>query len=355
MTQPRIRLAFVDTSHHHFTGVSRAAMDCPTVDIVGVYTIDLIQREAQRSQYSAFTFFDSLDELYDKGKPQAVITCADNLHGADVVSWAAVRGLPVMKEKPMAASLKVAEQMLTTANKLGVPLMINWPTNWRGAYHLAKKLVDEGRIGQVWQVHNRAGHGGPPEDYLKRDPIARIGWGWIIDRELDGGGAYIDFCSYGAVLSRWLMGQPSRVSAMGGRYFKNFFTVDDNAVLLMGYPKGHSIAEGTWTQPAVPTRIPTMIYGSKGAIAITADDEVQIAVVGADPRSPKVETFKPDPLPDHYQSGPAYFSYCLLNEKSFEGIVDPEVSRDAQEVLEAGLISMKLGQEVGLPLKAFLE
>jgi hypothetical protein len=31
------------------------------------------------------------------------------------------------------------------------------------------------------------------------------------------------------------------------------------------------------------------------------------------------------------------------------------VSRDAQEVLEAGLISMAEGREVGLPLDSFLE
>lgn len=353
MARARIRIAFVDTSHHHFTGVSREAAECPTVDVVGVYTVDPVQREAQRAQY-AFTFFDSLDELYDKGKPHAVITCADNLHGADVVAWAAERGLPVMKEKPMASSLKVADQMLTTANRHGVPLMVNWSTNWRSSTHLAKKLVDEGRIGQVWQVHNRSGHGGPPPDYLRQEPSRRIGWEWLVDRERNGAGAYVDFCSYGAVLSRWIMGQPSRVSAVGGRYLKDFFTVDDNAVLIMAYPRGHSIAEGTWTQPAVPVSVPTMIYGSKGAIAITGQDEVQVATLGED-RKPKVEVLKAEPLPEHYKSGSAYFSHCLLNEKPFEGIVNAELSRDTQEVLEAGLISMRLGKEISLPLKAFLE
>ena len=43
--------------------------------------------------------------------------------------------------------------------------MVNWPTNWSPAYHHAKKLVDDGRIGRVWQVHHRSGHGGPPADY----------------------------------------------------------------------------------------------------------------------------------------------------------------------------------------------
>ena len=65
----------------------------------------------------------------------------------------------------------------------------------------------------------------------------------MIERETNGGGAAIDFCSYGAVLSRWIMGQPSRVIALGGRYIKDFFTVDDNAIMVLGYPHGHSVCE----------------------------------------------------------------------------------------------------------------
>ena len=74
------------------------------------------------------------------------------------------------------------------------------------------------------------------------------------------------------------MGQPSRVVALGGRYAKEFFTVEDNAVLVLGYQRGHSICEGTWTQPAVPGRIPTMLYGTDGAIAIAGQTELQVAV-----------------------------------------------------------------------------
>lgn len=256
----------------------------------------------------------------------------------------------------MAATLDLADRMATTAARHGVRLMVNWPTAWSPALHHAKRLIDEGRIGRVWQVHNRAGHGGPPADYAAQGPVARVGWGWLIDRETNGGGAAIDFCSYGAVLSRWLMGQPSRVMGMGGRYAKGFFTVDDNAIMLLGYPRGHAVCEGTWTQPAVPLRIPTMIYGTEGAIALTGPGELQLANRGqsGERSSPEVETIAAPPLPDHYRSGPAYFTHCLLHERPFEGLVSAEVSRDAQEILEAGIASMARGQEIGLPLKAFL-
>lgn len=353
-TPQRIRLGFISADHLHFPGIMRAALECPTAEVVGMVVDDDEHRAFLANRFSGVTVYASAEELYEKGAPQAIVTCRDNKHAVEVVAEAAVRGLPAMKEKPMAATLALAERMVATTNRYGTRLMINWPTNWQPAFHYAKQLVDEGRIGQVWQVHSRSGHGGPPADYLKRDPVARIGWGWLIDRELDGGGAYIDFCSYGAVMSRWIMGQPSRVVALGGRYSKDFFTVDDNAVLVLGYPKGHSVCEGTWTQPAVPVRIPTMIYGTEGAIALTGSDEVQLARRGAGGQ-PETETLKAPALPAQYASAPAYFTHCLLHDQPFEGIVNPAIARDAQEVLEAGIRSMASGREVGLPLPSFLE
>ncbi len=189
-----------------------------------------------------------------------------------------------------------------------------------------------------------------------RGPKDRVGWGWLIERETNGGGAAIDFCSYGAVLSRWIMGQPSRVTGMGGRYSKDFFTVEDNAIMILGYPGGHSVCEGTWTQPAVAAKIPTMIYGTDGAIALTGQTELTLANRGqsGELSSTDTETITAPDLPAHYASAPAYFTHCLLHDEPFQGIVSPELSRDAQEILEAGLASMAQGKEVGLPLKPFL-
>jgi CheY-like chemotaxis protein len=93
--------------------------------------------------------------------------------------------------------------------------------------------------------------------------------------------------------------------------------------------------------------------GSQGTLAISGS-EVQIATPTADRRVPKVETLTVPAMPDHYRSGPAYFTYCLLHDQPFEGIVSPQIARDAQEILEAGFYSMDEGKEIGLPLKSFL-
>jgi len=349
----KLRIGLVDAAHLHFRTLIKATLDCPTADVIGMVVDDVEQRAYYHAEYPGVPVFGSAAELYDKAKPTAIVTCADNRRAAEVVAEAAAHGVHVMKEKPMAADLALADSMATTAARAGIRLMVNWPTNWSPAYHHAKRLVDDGKIGQVWQVHHRSGHGGPPADYQARGPIARIGWGWLIDRERNGAGAYVDFCSYGAVLSRWIMGQPSKVMAMGGRYMKDFFTVDDNAILVLGYPRGHAVCEGTWTQPAVPNRIPSMIYGANGSIAVTGQTELAVAVAGVERGETHTETLAADPLPAHYRAAPDYFTHCLLHDKPFEGIVAPEIARDAQEILEAGMIAMREGREVSLPLRPY--
>jgi predicted dehydrogenase len=356
MADGKIRLALVGGEHLHFGGLLKAALEAPTADVVGMSIADDELRGHFVGMYSGVPAFRTDEELYDRAKPAAIITCADNERGAAVVAEAAARGVHVMKEKPMAATLGLAEQMAATAARHGVRLMVNWPTNWWPSLHHAKRLADEGQIGRVWQVHYRAAHGGPPPEFATSGPVERVGWEWLIDRPRNGGGASIDFCSYGAVLSRWIMGQPSRVVALGGRYAKDFFTVDDNAIMVLGYPRGHSVCEASWTQPAVPVEMPAMIFGDGGAIAATGRTELRLANRGlpGDRISTEAETIQADPLPSHYRSAPDYFTYCLLHERPFEGIVTPELSRDAQEILEAGLTSMAQGREVGLPLTAFL-
>jgi len=343
----KIRIGLVDAAHLHFRTLIKSTLECPTADVVGMVIDDDEQRAYYAGEYPGVALYASAAELYDRTRPEAIITCADNRRAAAVVAEAAARGIHVMKEKPMAATLTLADEMATTAMRAGIRLMVNWPTNWSPAYHRAKALIDDGRIGRVWQVHHRSGHGGPPADYAARGPVARVGWGWLIDRERNGGGAFIDFCSYGAVLSRWIMGQPSKVMALGGRYVKEFFRVDDNAILLLGYPRGHSVCEGTWTQPAVAVRIPSMMYGANGSIAVTGRDELQIAVANS------TEAITVDPLPDQYRAAPDYFTHCLLADRPFEGMVAPEVSRDAQEILEAGMLAMRAGREVVLPLPPY--
>ncbi len=205
-TTGKIRLGFVGGDHLHFNDLLKHALACPTAEVVGAVIDDDELRAWFEEQYPDLRTFDNAEAFYAAADPQAIVTCANNRDAAGVVEDAARRGVHVMKEKPMAASLAIAEQMATAAARHGTRLMVNWPNNWSPAIQHLKTLVDEGAIGKVWQIHHRAGHGGPPQGYLSGSPIGRVGWDWLIDRDRNGGGAAVDFiCSNylpGAVVKR---------------------------------------------------------------------------------------------------------------------------------------------------------
>jgi predicted dehydrogenase len=346
-----VRLAFVGGEHVHFAGVLASALASPTTEVVGFSISDGELRRQFAHSHPDIPAFAEAGELYDKTSPQAIVTCADNRRAAQVVADAADRGLHIMKEKPLAADFAEARAMAEITGRRGVRLMVNWKTSWHPAMHTAKRLVEEGEIGRPLGIYHRDGHGGPPASYASDGPVARVGWAWLIDREANGGGAAVDFCCYGAAISRWFMGQPAHVQAYGGNYAKDFFSVEDNGIMVLGYPRGHSVAEGTWSQPGIPVRLPTMIYGEKGAIAVVSRTEVRLALgVPGQLAASDAEVVAAGPLPPHFRSGPDYFTYSLLHDEPFVGLPSLEVSLDAQEILEAGLRSMSSGQRVDLPL-----
>ncbi|MBU6289135.1 MAG: Gfo/Idh/MocA family oxidoreductase [Chloroflexi bacterium] len=354
-TQPRrVRVGFASAEHLHFSALMRAALECNTADVVGMSIADAEHRAFLADRFPSVPVFETDTDLFDRGQPEAIVTTHNNRDAVEVVCEAARRGIHVMKEKPMASTLAGADRMVAACSRHGVRLMVNWPTNWSPAIHHAKSLVDSGAIGQVWQVYNRSGHGGPPRDFMQRDPVARVGWGWLMERDLNGGGASVDFCSYGVVASLWFMGRPGKVIAFGGRYSKDYFTVDDNATVLLGYPHGHSVAEGTWTQPAAAHRIPLMIYGTEGSIAVTRGNELQLATRPPAGQQPEVQLINAPDLPAHLQSGVAHFTHCIITGEDFVGLVGGTMGRDAQEVIEAASIAMRTGGTVSLPLPGFL-
>ena len=111
-----------------------------------------------------------------------------------------------MVEKPMAADLAGAVRLQNAANGTGVQLMVNWPIAWWPQLQQALRLAAEGRIGRVFQVNYRAAHAGPREI-----GCSEAFSDWLLDPVRNGGGALVDYCSYGAALVCHLLGlRPSQ-------------------------------------------------------------------------------------------------------------------------------------------------
>jgi predicted dehydrogenase len=87
-------------------------------------------------------------------------------------------------EKPLARTLREADEMIAACSGAGVKLMYAEELCFAPKYVLAKQLADEGALGQVYLVRQSEQHSGPHSD-------------WFWDPELAGGGVLMDMGCHG--------------------------------------------------------------------------------------------------------------------------------------------------------------
>jgi len=337
----KLRVGALGLTHDHIWG-NLADLEASSLgDLVAVADPHTPLLEKARAKCGCEAVFESYEEMLEKTELDAVYVYVDNATSVDLVEMAAAEGLHVMVEKPMAASLEGADRMLAAVRMAGVQLMVSWPTAWRPGLRHAFTMCRAGEIGRLTGVKYRGAHCGPKE--LGCSPYF---WGWLYDAELNGAGALMDYCSYGASLARYLLGQPSRVTGMAGRLVKDYAMVDDNAVIVMQWPRAMAIAEASWTQIGHLTSYVTTIYGTEGTIVAEWRGPVLLANREHDDG---IEVDVPE-LPPELSNATAYFLSRLAQGAPIEGLCSAEVGRDAQEILEAGLVSAVSGSVVSLPL-----
>jgi predicted dehydrogenase len=280
-------------------------------------------------------------ELIEREEPDAVLVYASNRTGAELAVDVLRRGIHVMIEKPMAADLAGAEAMLAAAAEGEARLMVNWPFAWWPQMQVAIELALGGEIGRLWQVKYRAAHQGPEE--LGCTPYFCE---WLFDERLNGGGALMDYCCYGGVLARVLLGEPTSVTSVQGSFRKERLGVEDNAIIVMSYPQAMATSEASWSQVGKLTAYTTAIYGEGGTLVAepgtggrllkaTAKDEAGTEL--------PVEEAKP-----HLVSGPAHFLWGIASGEPYMPLCDPENCRAAQAILAAGQESAREGVSVAL-------
>lgn len=199
----------------------------------------------------------------------------------DVVMAAIAAGKHVFCEKPLANTLGEAREMLNAANKAGVINMINFNYRRVPAVVLAKRLIEEGRIGEI--RHFRAVY---LQDWILDPEFPLV---WRLQKDKAGSGALGDIAAHIVDLSRYLVGdiasvtgsldtfikeRPLEVSSGGGAGLVatsgsevGEVTVDDSAHFIAKFVNG---ATGTYevTRLAAGRRNHNSfeINGSKGTI-----------------------------------------------------------------------------------------
>lgn len=256
-----LRVGVAGVTHDHLGGVV-SALQGGDVQVVGVWEADAryLHNNSLTGMVPEDLFFADLGKMLDQTRPEAVVAYGSIKDHLAVVEACAPRGIHVMVEKPLGATLKDANRMAALARKYGILLLTNYETTWYSSNAFVKEQVAAGKLGKLFRIDVYDGHEGPAEIGCSQKFLD-----WLTDPVLNGGGAVIDFGCYGANLATWLLDGkvPDRVFAVLRQNKPQVYPkVDDDAEIMLQYGDVTVNIGASWCWPT--GRKDMYVYGLGG-------------------------------------------------------------------------------------------
>jgi predicted dehydrogenase len=142
--------------------------------------------------------------------------CVPNNRHAEIAIAAAKAGKAIICEKPLALNGKQGETMVAAVEKAGVPNMVSFNYRRVPAVSLAKRLIDEGRLGKIF--HYRANF---LQDWTISKDVPQGGMAtWRLDVKAAGSGVTGDLLAHCIDIALWQNGPINAVNAMTETFIK---------------------------------------------------------------------------------------------------------------------------------------
>ena len=155
-------------------------------------------------------------KLIERKDIDAVDICVPNNLHKEISIAAAKAGKMVLCEKPLSMDTAEGEEMCQAVEKAGVPNMVWYNYRRVPAVTMAKKLIDEGRLGRIF--HYRAVF---LQDWTISTDLPQGGTAlWRLDAAAAGSGVTGDLLAHCIDTAIWLNGKIDTVSAMTETFIK---------------------------------------------------------------------------------------------------------------------------------------
>lgn len=352
----KIRVAGINFDHFHMGDLLRMTFNHPQAEIVGLCDDDPSRMQVAMRNFGITKdcVFTDVDECIEKIKPDFVILCPSTAHHAEYVERVAPHRVHLLVEKPFAASVAEADRMIAAAKRNHVMLAINWPLRWMPCHSTAYRLLIEGQIGELQEVHYFDGNRGPlwhGADKIETTPTtAAKRKSWFYRRKL-GGGSLLDYLGYGTTLGTWFHRgrKPLEVTAVTD--LPNGLEVDEHSITVARYESGLSKFEtrwGTFSDPWTHQPQPKCGFVLKGMDGTISSDDYAATVRLQTRKNPQGETVRADKLKPPLQNPIQHFIDCLRRDREPDGPLSPRISRIGQQIVDSAMLSAKLKRTVKL-------
>ena len=232
-----------------------------------------------------------------------VIVVPDQLH-REIALAALAAGKHVLCEKPMALTIEDCRAMLDASRRSDKKFMVGQICRFTPGFAAAKKLIDEGEIGELFYVESEYAH-----DYAH---ILGTG-GWRLDPLRHG---FLGGGCHAVDLLRWIAGNPYEVAAFSNKKMLKDWPTDDCTIAIMKFPNDvvGKVFVSTGCKRNYTMR--SAFYGSKGTI-ITDNTSPSMQVFKVDASCGyTVPMLYPISINNHNAAGEIeVFTDCILNDK----------------------------------------
>lgn len=354
----RWKIAGINFDHFHMGDLLRMAHNHPDVEIVAV-----CDERPERMADAVRNFGIRDDQVFtderkclESTRPDLVILCPAAAKHGEWTERVAPFGVHLIVEKPFAASLAEADRMIAAVRATGKQLAINWPLRWCESHTTAKRLIDEGTIGQLIEYHYYGGNRGPLwhiADKVERtaaDVAREKPTSWFYKRA-HGGGSLLDYAGYGATLGAWFMDGRRPIEVTAAVDEPAGLEVDEHSIIVCRYQTGLSKIEtrwGTFTDPWTHQTQPPcgfFLVGTDGTIG--SFDYAQTLKVQTRQR-PEVHDVPVDKFQPPQQNPIQYVLACLEQNRPIDGPLSVEIARIGQQIVDTAVKSVQERRPVPL-------
>jgi len=348
------KVAGISFEHFHMGDLLRMASEHGRAEIVGICDEQPARMQAAIKNLAipADKVFTDYRACLEKAKPDLVILCPATARHGEFVEKVAPCGAHILVEKPFAATLAEADRMVAAARTNRVKLAINWPLRWSPPHVSAFRLLKEGQIGDLQEVHYYGGNRGPLRHgagkiELKSGNKAKS---WFYRRK-QGGGSLLDYLGYGTTLGTWFHdgAKPREVMCMVDE--PPGLEVDEHSVTVARYASGLSKFEtrwGTFADPWTHQPQPKCGFVLKGTRGTISSYDYEPAVRVQTERKPEGFNVPVEKLKAPFANPIQYFIHCLERGVPLEGPLSVKISRIGQQIVDSAVLSARRKKAVPL-------
>lgn len=354
----RWKVAGINFDHMHMGDLLRMVYQHPDAEIVGIAD-EKPERMAKAKENFGIPdnrVYSDFRVCLEETQPDVAILCPAPAQHADYVEWVAPYNVHALVEKPFAASLKDADRMIAALAKTAKRMVINWPLAWYPAHRTAKRLLGEGMVGDILEVHFYGGNRGPL--YHLADKIAvsdaevqrqKSGSWWY--KRASGGGSLLDYVGYGVTLGTWYHGGKAPLEVTTTTWGGPGLEVDEHSITVCRYETGLSKYEtrwGTFTDPWTLQPQPKcgfVLVGTDGTIS-SYDYEPTVRIQTR--ARPETHEIPVDTLEPPHDNAINHFLWALETGSPVIGPLDPALCRTGQQIVDSAVLSARYKRTVRL-------